>query len=152
MRMANEPNPNFRNLIAEYGYEVGLIKYTQPKRKSGKSSYNFLKYFDVAMDSLVNTSTKPLKITLFSGLCMIAISFILALILLFKKIMNLKKITSKTLSLLCSMIFLSGSQLTFLGVIGIYIGEILARIKNTPLVVEKCRINFEEDKNKDIMS
>lgn len=151
MRKSKEPNPNFRNLIAEYGYEVGLIEYTQPKRKSGKSSYNFIKYFDVAMDSLVNTSLKPLKITLFSGLFMLGISFILVITLLLKKFVKSKKL-SNNMSILSGIVFFSGTQLTFLGIVGAYIGEILARIKNTPLVVEKCRINFEEDKNNDNMN
>lgn len=149
MRKAKEPNPNFRNLIAEYGYDVGFIEYAQPKRKAGKSSYNFFKYFNTAMDSLINTSTKPLKMTLWSGLLMVSISFVLVLILLLRKALNHPKLTDKNTSLFAAITFFSGFQITFLGIVSAYIGEILARIKNTPLVVEKYRINFEEDNNHD---
>lgn len=145
MKKANEPNPNFRNLIAEYGYEVGLIEYTQPKRKFGKSSYNFFSYFDTAINSLVNTSTKPLKLATFSGLIMMVFSCVMAFLLILKKVCSPQKSTLKNFPLAAGIIFIAGIQLTFLGVIGEYVGEILARVKNTPLVIEKCRINFEEN-------
>lgn len=145
MRKANEPNPNFRNLIAEYGYEVGLIEYTQPKRKAGKSSYNFFSYFDLAITSLINTSTKPLRLTIFSGLAMIIFCFVMVFLSILKKIFARNKLTVTNVPIFTGIIFIAGIQLTFLGVIGEYIGEILARVKHIPLVVEKCRINFEED-------
>lgn len=145
MRQANEPNPNFRNLIAEYGYEISLIEYTQPKRKAGKSSYNFFKYFNIAISSLVNTSTIPLKIAIFIGFFISIVSFIMALIYLVLKLFNWSSFNMGMAPIIISIFFLGGVQLAFLGVLGEYIGEILARVKNTPLVVEKSRINFEED-------
>ena len=48
-----------------------------------------------------------------------------------------------------SVFFLGGVQLLFLGVLGEYIGEILARLKNRPLVVEKERINFGDGEEND---
>lgn len=152
MRQANEPNPNFRNLIAEYGFEVGLIEYNQPKRKAGKSSYNFFKYFDTALSSLVNTSMVPLKVAVFSGFLISFVSFILALIYLVLKLIYWNSFNMGIAPIIISIFFLGGVQLTFLGVLGEYIGEILARIKNTPLVVEKYRINFEEEENHDNLS
>ena len=62
----NEPYMPMRHLIAELGYPVKLIPYTQEARKNGKSSYNLRRYFDYAIISLVRTSTIPLHlITLF---------------------------------------------------------------------------------------
>ena len=147
MQKENEPNPNFRNLIAEYGFQVGIIQYRQPKRKAGKSSYNFFSYFDLALSSLVNTSTSFLKIAVFSGFLISFVSFILALIYLVLKLIYWNEFDLGIAPIIISMFFLGGVQLAFLGVLGEYVGEILARIKHTPLVVEKCRINFEEEEN-----
>lgn len=152
MRQANEPNPNFRNLIAEYGFEVGFIEYRQPKRKAGKSSYNFFKYFDTAVSSLVNTSTTPLKVAVFSGFTIAFISFVLALVYLVKKLIFWNSFNMGIAPIIISIFFLGGVQLTFLGILGEYIGEILARVKHTPLVVEKYRINFEEDEKDENIS
>ena len=149
MRQANDPNPYFRNLITEYGFEIGFIEYCQPKRKAGKSSYNFFKYFDTALSSLINTSTAPLKIAVFSGFMIAFISFILALIYLIKKLIYWNSFDMGIAPIIISMFFLGGVQLTFLGILGEYIGEILARVKHRPLVVEKYRINFEESKDND---
>lgn len=147
MQKENEPNPNFRNLITEYGFQVGIIQYRQPKRKAGKSSYNFFSYFDLALSSLVNTSTSFLKIAVFSGFLISFVSFILALIYLVLKLIYWNEFDLGIAPIIISMFFLGGVQLAFLGVLGEYVGEILARIKHTPLVVEKCRINFEEEEN-----
>lgn len=145
MREANEPNPNFRNLIAEYGYDVGLIEYAQPRRKAGKSSYNFFRYFDTALSSLVNTSTAPLKLAVFAGFLISFISFLLAVIYLILKLIYWNNFDMGIAPIIISIFFLGGVQLAFLGVLGEYIGEILARVKHTPLVVEKCRINFDDE-------
>lgn len=144
MRKSNDPNPNFRNLIAEYGYDVGLVEYAQPKRKAGKSSYNFFRYFETALSSLVNTSTVPLKLAVFSGFIISFVSFLLAIVYLILKLVYWDNFNMGIAPIIISIFFLGGVQLSFLGVLGEYIGEILARIKHTPLVVERCRINFDD--------
>ena len=44
--------------------------------------------------------------------------------------------------LVSGLFFLGAVQLLFIGILGEYIGEILVRQMNRPLVVEKERINF----------
>jgi polyisoprenyl-phosphate glycosyltransferase len=36
-------------------------------------------------------------------------------------------------------------QLLFLGVLGEYVGSIYTQVRNRPLVIERERINFDED-------
>lgn len=145
MRDANEPNPNFRNLIAEYGYHVGLIQYNQPARKVGKSSYTLLSYFDTAFSALINTSRFPLKLATFMGITIAILSFIIAIVYLVLKLVYWNRFTAGVSPILIGMFFLGGIQLMFLGIVGEYIGEILTRVTKRPLVVEHERINFEEE-------
>ena len=43
------------------------------------------------------------------------------------------------------MLFFSGIQLSFLGVLGEYIGAIHAQVRRKPFVVIREKINFEND-------
>lgn len=145
MRSSGDPTPNFRNLVAEYGYEVGLIEYHQPARRAGKSSYNFFRYVDVAMNALVNTSRMPIRMVTYFGVAIAMFSFIIGLIYLVLKLIFWNSFDMGQAPLICGIFFLGAIQILFIGIIGEYVGEILNRLMKRPLVVEKERINFEEN-------
>ena len=144
LRNANDPTPNFRNLIGEYGYEVGMVEYHQPKRKAGKSSYNFFKYYSVAVNSLITTSRIPLRVATFLGTIVAGLSFAVGVVYFVLKLIFWNSFSFGIAPLVSGLFFLGAVQLLFIGVLGEYIGEILVRQMNRPLVVEKERINFEE--------
>lgn len=143
IRKANDPNPNLRNMIADFGYKVAFIEYHQPKRRAGKSSYNFYRYFDTAMNSLINTSRTPLRMATFTGFILSGVCFSIGLFYLILKMVFWNSFILGTAPLVVGVFFLGSIQMLFIGIIGEYIGEILTRITNRPLVVEKERINFE---------
>lgn len=149
LRELNEPNPNFRNLIAELGYEIAFIEYVQAERKHGKSSYNFFRYFDTAVKSLVNTSQIPLRIMTFIGFILSGISFLIGLVYLILKLIYWNSFNMGTAPVLIGIFFLGAVQIFFIGVIGEYIGEILTRVTKRPLVTVKEYINFEENSNEE---
>ena len=144
LRNSNDPTPNFRNLIGEYGYEVGMVEYHQPKRKAGKSSYNFFKYYSVAVNSLITTSRIPLRVATFLGTIVAVLSFAVGVVYFVLKLIFWNSFSFGIAPLVSGLFFLGAVQLLFIGVLGEYIGEILVRQMNRPLVVEKERINFEE--------
>ena len=143
-RKMNDPTPNFRNMVGEFGYEVGMIEYYKPERRSGKSSYNFFRYYVDAINSLVVTSRTPLRIATFLGMIVAGGSFGIGIIYLILKLIFWNSFSFGQAPLVCGLFFFGAIQLTFLGVLGEYIGEILARQMNRPLVVEKERLNFDE--------
>ena len=144
-RKANDPEPSLRNLVGEYGYEVGFVEYFRPTRKKGKSSYNFFRYYSQAIHSLITTSRVPLRIATFVGILIGAVSAIIGIVYLVLKLLFWDSFEMGVAPLMCGVFFVGAVQLVFLGIIGEYIGEILARQMNRPLVVEEERINFEED-------
>lgn len=138
----NEPEPSIRHLVAELGYKTCFIKYEQPPRKGGKSSYTFFKYLDYAISSLVNTSRVPLRMTTYLGIVISFLSFVFAIVYLIVKLINWDNFNAGMAPVLIGMFFLGGIVLIFLGVIGEYVGEILKRVEKRPLVIEKERVNF----------
>ena len=143
LKAANDPTPNFRNMVGEFGYSVGMVEYFQPKRKNGKSSYNFFKYFNVAMTSMITTSRIPLRIATYLGFAIAGISFLIGLLYLILKLIFWNSFNMGMAPLIIGLFFLGSIQIIFIGILGEYIGEILARLMNRPLVVEEERINFE---------
>ncbi len=140
----NEPNMNLRYLIADLGYPVKLIPYTQAVRENGKSSYSVGKYFDFAISSLVETSSAPLHIiTVFGFICAL-ISLFFGLVYLIYKLLYWDTFSAGVAPVLISVFFLGSVQLMSIGFIGEYIGVILTKVTKRPLVTEKERINFEE--------
>lgn len=139
-----DKNVPTRNLLAELGYEVELIPYDQPVRKYGKSSYNFFRYLDYAINSVVRSSRVLLRTATIMGGIASVVSFIIGVVYLIYKLLNWNTFMAGMAPMMIGIFFLGSVQLLFLGVIGEYIGAILNQIVKRPLVVEKETINFGE--------
>ena len=138
----DDPDPYIRGLVTQLGYKYCLVEYTQQQRTSGKSSYNFNKYFDFAITGLTHVSKKPLRIATLLGFAMSGISLVLAVVYLIMKLVYWYDFDMGTAPILIGMFLLGSIQLAFIGVIGEYIGAILTKVTKRPMVVEEERINF----------
>ena len=144
IKWMDDPDPYIRGLVTQLGYKWCLVEYTQQERTSGKSSYNFNRYFDFALTGLTHVSKKPLRIVTLVGLIMSAISFVIAFIYLVFKLVHWYEFDMGTAPILIGVFLLGSVQLACLGVIGEYIGAILTKVTKRPMVVEEERINFDK--------
>lgn len=144
IKWMDDPDPYIRGLVTQLGYKWCLVEYTQQERTSGKSSYNFNRYFDFAITGLTHVSKKPLRIVTLVGLIMSAISFVIAIIYLVFKLVHWYEFDMGTAPILIGIFLLGSVQLACLGVIGEYIGAILTKVTKRPMVVEEERINFDK--------
>lgn len=142
LRQYDERYPYFRGLISELGFEIAKIEFTQPIRREGRSNNNFYTLFDLAMLGIVNYSVLPLRIATFVGLITAVVSFLIALLYLFYKIIFWNSFQVGIAPLVIGIFFFSAVQLLFIGIIGEYIGVIYTQLKKRPLVIEKERVNF----------
>lgn len=134
-----------RNALADMGYEIKLIQYVQEKRRSGKSSYNVWRYLNFALNSLVNTSTAPLRLMTVAGFCMSVISFLLGVFYFIMKLTLWYRFPAGMAPVLIGMLFLGSVQLLFMGVLGEYIGAILRKVSRQPDVIVSEKLNLGED-------
>ncbi|MBO5609520.1 MAG: glycosyltransferase family 2 protein [Eubacterium sp.] len=144
LRKYSGPTPNFRNMISEFGYEVDFVEYHQPLRRAGKSSYTFFKYLNVAINDIVNTSKLPLRLGTYLGLIVAILSFCVAVFNVVLKIMYWNSYEAGMATLSAGIFFFGAIQIMFIGIVGEYVGEILARMNKRPMVVERERLNFDE--------
>ena len=133
-----------RFLAAELGYPVKYLPYDKPKRQGGRSSYSLLKYYRVAVDSLVLTSHAPLHLASFIGFLISICSILVALFYFIQKLLHWDTFELGMAPLTIGLFFLGGVQLFFIGVLSEYLSDLIKRQQHRPYVIEKERINFED--------
>ena len=142
LRTLEDPLPFLRGIVAEFGYNIKIIPYTQHARQKGKSSFTLYKLYDLAMLSLTSYTKVGLRLAVFIGFFASIVSFILGLTYLVLKLIYWDKFPAGTASILIGMMFLGSVQLFFIGMIGEYILTINTRLMKRPLVIEEERVNF----------
>jgi glycosyltransferase involved in cell wall biosynthesis len=143
LRELDEPDPYFRGMVFEIGYEKAFVEYEQPPRRHGKSSYTMLSLVDYAFLGLTSYSKIPLRIMTILGLTLSALSMLVAVSYLIIKLVRWDTFELGLAPLLIGTFFFASVQLLFIGLLGEYVGAIYAQVKKRPLVIEKERINFD---------
>lgn len=143
LRDLKDPTPFIRGIVAELGPERKEIEYTQPQRRAGKTHNNFYSLFDAAMLSFTSYTKVGMRIAEFAGFGVAAISFLIGLFYLVAKLLYWDSFTAGYAPMMIAIFFMGGVQLAFMGFLGEYVLTISERVKNRPLVVEECRLNFD---------
>ena len=143
LRKLNDSLPYLRGLVAEIGYERAEVKYEQNKREKGKTSFNFMRNYDVAMLGLTSSSKAIMRMATFLGMGLSAICFLLAIVTLVLKITNWNYFDVGTAAIIIGIFFVGGVQTFFLGFLGEYIANINIRTMHHPVVVEDRRLNMK---------
>lgn len=131
-----ERNRFVRGLFSWLGYKQTVVEYERLPRKGGITKYNWLKLLILSMDAIFGFSLVPLRICILFGLGTIIFSFVIACIIVFQRLFLGLEIQGYAL-LTAGMFFLGGVQLSFLGVIGEYVGKIFREVQARPLFIVK---------------
>lgn len=148
LRELKDPMPYFRGIVAELGFERAEILYEQPIREKGVTKNNFFTLFDFGMLGITSYSKAVLRLATLAGFVVGSISVVIGIIYFILKLIYWDRFVAGMAPVLIGMFFLGALQLFFIGILGEYIMNINIRLMNRPLVVEACRINFEEDDEK----
>lgn len=144
-----DPTPFIRGIVAELGPERKEIEYTQPQRRAGKTHNNWYSLFDAAMLSFTSYTKVGMRVAEFAGFGIAMLSFLIGLGYLIAKLLYWNSFVAGYAPMMIALFFIGGVQLAFMGFIGEYIMAMNARIMNRPLVIEECRLNFEQAQAKE---
>ena len=111
---------------------------------AGKTKWSFWKLFAYGIDGIVGFSTRPLVLSAIIGVLFCFIAFIMVLVIVIKTLVWGDPVGGWP-SLACIIIFVSGVQLFFLGIIGEYLAKTYLETKKRPVYIIK---ETEEDLNK----
>lgn len=134
LRRMKEQHRYVRGLRSWVGFRQVGIPIERAARLAGESKYSVWRRVRGAADGIFAFSIVPLRAATLLGLSAIFLSLLFAIYSLYAKFVAHQSVQGFT-ALILSIIFLSGINLLFLGIIGEYIGRIYEEIKARPLYV-----------------
>lgn len=144
MRQIDDPNPYLKGLVSEFGMDIKIIQYEQAASNRGKSGFNFMKYYDVAMLGITSYTKILMRVATFLGAILGIFSVCLAVFILISKLLNWGAYPYGTAATLIGVFFIGAVQLFFMGILGEYVLSINTRSMKRPLVVVGEKINFDD--------
>jgi polyisoprenyl-phosphate glycosyltransferase len=137
----NEPEPFFRALLVETGYEIETIPYVRTPRTRGQSNNNFFVLLDFALSGIAGSSKKLVRLPFLIGaLAMVATAFSFGM-----AVAELLTGGDMKFWLIIGLIEIQLALLfVFLGLIGDQVRLVSERTRGVPLVLERERINFPD--------
>lgn len=145
----NEQDRLFRGLLSWImpNDKVKVIDFSAPERLSGESKYNFRKSLQLALNSIVQFSVKPLRFSTYLGLFTAFLSGLLGLYVIGEHFV-MHRPTPGYATIMTTIIFIGSVQLIVLGIIGEYIGKIHMEVKKRPLYMADFEVNEEKGKGR----
>jgi glycosyltransferase involved in cell wall biosynthesis len=135
-----EPMRAFLPMAKWVGFNKTSVDVEHRERFEGKTSYNWNKLMNLALDIALAYSDKPLKLTVKLGFTLSFFSIIFALISVIRFYTGDITMSGYT-SLIVSIWFLSGLLVFILGIVGLYISKIFDSVKARPLYIISKQIN-----------
>src|SRR3990167_11207730 len=124
----------FGALVHWMGFSTTGIEVEHAERLQGKSTYTFSKLWDLAMETIIAYSDKPLRLAVKLGFSMAFLSFFYGAYLLGSTVLHGTVVPGWS-SLMVSMFFIGGVIISIQGIVGIYVGKTFDETKKRPLYV-----------------
>ena len=134
--------PYIRGIIASVGFRRVIVPYTWVARKQGLSKNNLPRLIDQALNGIISFTNVPLRLCTLGGIALAALCFLYAFVAVGLWLVAPNYAPRGTMTLIVALFFLSGMQMSFLGILGEYVTSIHSQVRKRPLVVERERINM----------
>jgi polyisoprenyl-phosphate glycosyltransferase len=129
-----ERNRFMKGLFSWVGFRQTGVEFVREARVAGKTSWNYLRLFNFAIDGITSFSIAPLRIASLVGVTASILGFIYAAILTLRTIIFGVDVPGYA-SIMVVTMFLGGMQLICLGLIGEYLGRLYIEAKGRPLYI-----------------
>ncbi len=133
-----------KGLFAWVGFRTTYVDYVRPERIAGTTKFNGWKLWNFALEGMTSFSTDPLRIWTYLGFFVSLISFIFAIFIAIRVIINGVDVPGYA-SLMVAVTFLGGLQLIGIGVIGEYLGRTYVESKRRPIFLIRQIFQSEEN-------
>lgn len=142
LRQTHDQYPYIRGLVAQAGFRRVIVPYTWVKRERGKSKMRLLSLIDQALNGIFAFTSAPMRLCTLTGFALAVLSLLWAVVMVVLYLVGPTGAPRGVTSLIVSLFFFSGVQLTFIGMLGEYVTAIHAQVRRGPIVVERERINL----------
>lgn len=130
-----ERNRGYTMFIKWLGFRQTAIGLEGDERFDGESSYSFKKKMGMALELITAQSTKPLRFAITLGFLFSLVSFLFLIYIIVNHFLNPDAVLAGWSSTIAAIVFMGGLILAFVGVVGLYVGNIFEEVKDRPLYV-----------------
>ncbi|MFF7642374.1 glycosyltransferase [Streptomyces canus] len=146
LRKYRERSRFVRGIVASMGYRQTEVAFDRDERFAGETKYPLRKMARLAIDGMTSFSTAPLKMITRLGFVVLALSLLGIVYALAMKFFRPDITVSGWTMMMCVVLFLGGTQMLSLGVIGAYVGRIYSEAQGRPLYLVRDVIGGDGDR------
>ncbi len=136
LRQIKERNRFMKGLFAWIGFPSAAVTYVRDPRSEGVSSFSLWRLWNFALDGITSFSTAPLKLATYAGMLVAMLAFVAGGFIILKTLIYGDPVPGFP-TLMVTLLFFSGLQLLFIGVIGEYLARLFDEAKQRPLYLLK---------------
>lgn len=147
LEMFNAYGEHVRNVVGlthDIGLRAKTLGVENRKRHSDRSNYDFFRRFDVLLDVVLMTSTRPLTYLIYLSFLTMALGLVLGLVTLVNSF-RYPDMPPGYPTLATLLICFGSAILAVLGIIGRYLANIYTEVRSRPLFHVDRTVNFPED-------
>ncbi|MGX4690231.1 glycosyltransferase family 2 protein [Streptomyces sp. JNUCC 63] len=145
LRRYRERSRFVRGIVASMGFSQTEVAFDRDERFAGETKYPLRKMARLAIDGVTSFSTVPLKMITRLGFVVLLLSLIGIVYALAMKFFRPDITVSGWTMLMVVVLFLGGTQMLSLGVLGSYIGRIYGEVQARPLYLVREVIGSHGD-------
>lgn len=123
-----------KGLFAWIGFQTAVVEFERQGRAEGKTKFNGLRLFGLAIEGLISFSVVPLRLWTFLGSLIAMASFLFVMTILVRFFVFGVDVPGYA-SLIVAITFLGGLQLVGIGVLGEYLGRVFVESKRRPVFI-----------------
>ena len=130
--MMRESQRYNKGLFSWIGFEKKEILFDRDARAAGKTKWNYWKLLNLAIEGITSFTIAPLRAAAYVGVFLAFIAILFMLFIIVRTLVYGDDVPGYP-SLICAILFIGGVQLSFLGIIGEYLGRVFNESKFRPL-------------------
>ena len=137
LNLMPEESRYIRGMRSWIGFKQMGIAYERAERAAGTSKYGFRMLLNLAYNGIFNFSEFPIKVIKRIGYLAVGLSMLYVVYSLYRKLMY-NDVPQGFMATIFIIVFFSGIQLFFMGIMGEYLLRIFFQVKGRPLfIIEK---------------
>jgi len=144
LRSFPERNRFLRGLRSWVGFRQTELAYERMARGAGAPKYRTRHLLKLALDGFFAFSTVPLQLATYLGFLAALLGFLYLCYALISRFLYQNPVGWTSLAAI--VLFLGGTQLILLGILGAYVGRVYEEVKQRPLYILDEVIGFPEER------
>ena len=132
LQQLRERHRFMKGLFAWVGFPTTVVVYDREARGAGRTKWSLWKLWNLALEGITSFTVAPLKLATYLGLAVAVFAVVFGAQLIVRTLLFGNPVAGYP-SLMAVVLFLGGTQLLTLGIIGEYLGRVFNETKRRPL-------------------